>query len=90
MVKNGSKRTVPLVSQQANATQNASSRERWLSALQVVGGGAPVFVAALIFGNAWWCPLIVHRRASLERGHAPLPGRDYSPPVSRRYESRGV
>jgi len=24
----------------------------WLSALQVVGGGALVFVAALIFGNA--------------------------------------
>lgn len=31
MVKNWSKRTVPLVSQQANATQNASSRESLLS-----------------------------------------------------------
>jgi hypothetical protein len=128
MAKNWSKGTVPLVSQQANATQNTSSRESllslilkkgpdseasrsfllrvvqpglsglmdgsvstlapifatafathqpftaflvgiasatgagirhrffgtswWLSALQVMGGGALVFVAALIFGNA--------------------------------------
>ena len=52
MVKNWSKGTQPLVLQQTGSTQDASSKEGWLSMLQVVGGGALVFVAALIFGNA--------------------------------------